>query len=276
MIFLFYSCVISLFLFFPASLANSEPMTNDKMMSDEMMEHHILKADSNHPLKGKEITEKLDGKTFHAYLSQPGGNGPFPSVIMIHEWWGLNKNIKEYADKLAKDGFVVLAVDLYKGKVVENREEAARLMGEVKPAEAIEILKTAYQWLKKNPLTKDGKVGTVGWCFGGGYSLQAGLNLPKVDAVVIYYGLLETDPNQLARLKGPVLGIFADKDGWINPKMVNDFENGLKQAKVVYAIHKYDADHAFANPSNPQYDPKAEADAWAKTVAFFNQNLKNK
>lgn len=241
-----------------------------------MMKHHVLKVDSDHPLKGKEINEKVDGKTLHAYLSQPEGNDPFPSVLMIHEWWGLNKNIKESADKLAKNGFVVLAVDLYKGKEAGDREEAAKFMEEVNPTEAIETLKTAYQWLKKNPETKKGKVGTVGWCFGGGYSLQAGLNLPQVDAVVIYYGLLETDPAKLSRLKGPVLGIFADKDGWITPKMVKDFENGLKEAKVVHTIYRYNADHAFANPSNPQYNPSFEADAWGKTVAFFNQHLKSR
>lgn len=243
-------------------------------MSDDMKKGHILKADSANPLRGSDLSTEVNGKPLHAYISKPEGSGPAPNIIMIHEWWGLNKNIKETADRLAKQGYFVIAVDLYKGKVADNREDAAKLMGEIKAEEAIESLKIAYDWVKKNPETKNGKVGSIGWCFGGGYSLQAGLVLPQVDAVVIYYGLLETDPAKLSKLKGPVLGIFANQDGWINPKMVNDFEKGLKQAKIVHSINRYDADHAFANPSNPKYDQKAEADAWGKTLAFFKQHLK--
>jgi carboxymethylenebutenolidase len=245
-------------------------------MSDEMKRQHFLKVDSSGALSGMEITDKVDGKPLHGYLSKPDGKGPFPSVIMIHEWWGLNKNIKEAADKLAKNGYVVLAVDLYKGKLATNPDEANKFMGDVKKEEAMETLNSAYSWLKKYPASKDGKIGTIGWCFGGGYSLQAGLNLPKVDAVVIYYGLLESDPKVLSKLKGPVLGIFGNQDGWINTKMVNGFEGGLTEAKVVHSINRYDADHAFANPSNPKYNQTAEADAWGKTLAFFNQNLKTK
>jgi carboxymethylenebutenolidase len=243
-------------------------------MSDDMKKDHVLKAESANVLRGSDLSTEVKGKPLHAYISKPDGSGPAPNIIMIHEWWGLNKNIKEAADKLAKQGYFVIAVDLYKGKVADNREDAAKWMGEVKTEEAIGSLRAAYDWLKKNPVTKSGKVGSIGWCFGGGYSLQAGLVLPQVDAVVIYYGLLETDAAKLSKLKGPVLGIFANQDGWINPKMVNDFENGLNQAKIVHSINRYDADHAFANPSNPKYDQKAEADAWEKTLVFFKQYLR--
>ncbi|HXN06476.1 MAG TPA: dienelactone hydrolase family protein, partial [Nitrospiria bacterium] len=176
----------------------------------------------------------------------------------------------------AAEGFFVMAVDLYKGKVATDRDQAGKMMAEVKSSEAMETLKASYAWIKKNPATSGTKLGTVGWCFGGGYSLQAGLNLPQVDAVAIYYGALEKDPKVLSRLKGPVLGIFANKDGWINPQMVNDFEKGLQEAKIVNNINRYNADHAFANPSNPSYDAEAASDAWAKTVAFFNKNLKGR
>ncbi|MBI3593459.1 MAG: dienelactone hydrolase family protein [Nitrospirae bacterium] len=261
-----------LFLFLYQFNGYGETMT----MPDEMKGQHFLKVDSSGALNGMEISDKIDGKPLHGYLSKPDGKGPFPAIIMIHEWWGLNKHIKETADKLSKNGFVVFAVDLYKGKVATNPDEANKFMGEVNKEESIDALAGAYSWLKKYPASKDSKIGTIGWCFGGGYSLQAGLNLPKVDAVVIYYGLLESDPKVLSKLKGPVLGIFANQDGWINTKMVNDFETGLKEAKVANSINRYDADHAFANPSNPKYNATAEADAWGKTVEFFSKNLKSK
>jgi carboxymethylenebutenolidase len=146
-------------------------------------------------------------------------------------------------------------------------------MNEVDPADALATLKAAYQWVKEQPTTRGKKIGSVGWCMGGGWSFQLGLNEP-VDAVVVYYGLVEKDPVVLKKLKGPVLGIFANKDGWITPEMANGFEQGLKAAQVVNQIHRYDADHAFANPSNPNYKSEMASDAWKKTLAFFKANLR--
>jgi len=249
-------------------------LAGDHDMSEEMIRSHLLKVDTGAPLGGQDINDKVDGVDLRGYLSKPDGKGPFPAIIMIHEWWGLNNHIKQTADKLVKEGYVVFAVDLYKGKIATNPDEANRFMGEVKQDESIAVLNSAYKWLKKYPASKEMKVGSIGWCFGGGYSLQAALNLPKIDADVIYYGMLESDPKVLSKLKGPVLGIFANQDGWINTKMVNEFETGLKAAKVSASINRYDADHAFANPSNPKYNEAAASDAWGKTLAFFKQNLK--
>ena len=192
---------------------------------------------------------------------------------MIHEWWGLNTQIKQTADTLAQEGYLVVAPDLYHGKVATDAKTASEYMNALDRNDATATLKAAYQWVKEQPTAKGKKVASIGWCMGGGYSLQLGLAEP-VDAVVIYYGLLEKDPSVLRRLKGPVLGIFANKDGWINPEMVNGFERGLKAAPVVYQIHRYDADHAFANPSGPNYKSDMATDAWKKTLAFLKTNLK--
>ncbi|MEO5656359.1 MAG: dienelactone hydrolase family protein [Nitrospiria bacterium] len=237
-------------------------------------------AGESHPLRtavgkpnGQSITATVGSVQLTGYLARPAGAGPFPGVIMIHEWWGLNPQIKETADRLAKEGYVVLAPDLYHGKVATDAKTAGEYMNAVDPADAKATLKAAYQWVKEQPTTRGKKIGSVGWCMGGGWSLQLGLNEP-VDAVVVYYGLVEKDPAVLKNLKGPVLGIFANKDGWITPEMANGFEQGLKIAKIVNQIHRYDADHAFANPSNPNYQSEMATDAWKKTLAFFKTNLR--
>lgn len=235
-------------------------------------EAHPLRAAAVKPT-GQSVTAAVGSIQLTGYLVQPAGAGPFPGVIMIHEWWGLNQQIKETADRLAQEGYVVLAPDLYHGKIATDPKTAGEYMNAVDPADALATLKAAHAWLKDRPATKGRKIGSIGWCMGGGWSLQLGLNEP-VDAVVVYYGLVEKDPAVLKKLKGPVLGIFANKDGWITPEMANGFEQGLKTAQVVNQIHRYDADHAFANPSNPNYKSEMATDAWKKTLAFFKTNLR--
>jgi len=240
---------------------------------DAALQLHPLRIADGTPLTGHSITATVGGVSLSAYVTQPSGNSPIPAVVMVQEWWGLTTQIKETADTLAKGGYLVIAPDLYHGKVATDAKTAAEYMNALDRNDAIATLKAAYEWAKEQPTTKGQKIGSIGWCMGGGYSLQLGLTEP-VDAVVIYYGLLEKDPAVLRRLKGPVLGIFANKDGWINPEMVNGFEQGLKATPVVYQIHRYDADHAFANPSGPNYKSEMATDAWKKTLAFLKANLK--
>ncbi len=240
---------------------------------DAAREAHPLRTADPGRLSGRAITATVGGVSLTGYLAEPSGKGPFPAVIMFHEWWGLNAYIKETADALAKEGYVVFAPDLYHGKVATDPKTAGQYMNEVDPANAMATVKAAYQWVKEQPTTRGTKIGSIGWCMGGGWSFQLGVNEP-VDAVVIYYGLVEKDPAVLRRLHGPVMGIFADKDGWITPEMANGFEQGLKAAKVSHQIHRYDADHAFANPSGQNYKSEMAADAWKKTLAFFKANLR--
>ena len=224
---------------------------------------------------GKDLTRvtvnPANGKESAGYLGVPDQT-PAPAVLLIHEWWGLNDQIKAVAAEYAKHGFLALAVDLYQGKVATSRENAKSYMQAVDPNAATETLASWIGWLRRHDKS-NGKVGTVGWCFGGGWSLNASIAAP-VNATVIYYGRVTKSPDELSPLKGPVLGHFATLDKWINPEMVGGFEKAMADAgKHDLTIHWYDADHAFANPSGGRYDEEDAALAWERTLSFFLQHL---
>ena len=220
----------------------------------------------------------LDGKPVKGYLARPEKAGPdTPGIIVIHEWWGLNDNIREMTRKLAREGYVALAVDLYEGKVAETPDNARRYAIEAMQHEARvrENLRQAYRYLKEKQGVS--RVGVIGWCFGGGWALQTALMMPEqIDAVVIYYGRLVTDPEQLSKLKMPVLGIFGAEDRGIPVETVQRFKAILDSLGTIHEIYIYEgAGHAFANPSGTRYVPEAAQDAWKKTVAFLNRYLKS-
>jgi carboxymethylenebutenolidase len=210
------------------------------------------------------------GRKVAAALAVPA-KMPAPAVLLVHEWWGLNDQIKAMAAEFAKQGFLALAVDLYEGKVATDPTTAETLMKAVDPAKAIETLDVWVAWLKKDSRST-GKVGTVGWCFGGGWSLNASIANP-VDATVIYYGNLERSADDLKGLKGPVLGHFADQDQWINKPMVEGFEAKMKQDGKPLEVHWYTANHAFANPTGQNYDKEDAQTAWKRTLDFLRKNL---
>ncbi len=210
------------------------------------------------------------GREVKAALALPATT-PAPAVLLIHEWWGLNDEIKTMAAELAGEGFVALAVDLFDGKVATDPAAAQSYMEAVNPAMAIETLSTWIAWLKADQRST-GKIGTIGWCFGGGWSLNASIANP-VDATVIYYGRVDRTADDLKGLKGPVLGQFAERDQWINKEMVDGFAAALKQAGKPAEIHWYSADHAFANPTGQNYDKEDAQTAWQRTLAFFRANL---
>jgi carboxymethylenebutenolidase len=183
------------------------------------------------------------GRKVSATLAMPAET-PAPAVVLIHEWWGLNDQIKAVAAELAKAGYVALAVDLYGGKVATTPEEAKALSGGVDGAVAAETLGAWNAWLRDQATTTD-RLGTVGWCFGGGWSLNASLVAP-VDATVVYYGSVAPEFGGVSRsaealgaLKGPVLGHYATRDGWINQEMVTGFEERMTAAGKAYASHWY-------------------------------------
>ena len=200
-------------------------------------------------------------------------NANAPAVLLIHEWWGLNDQIKSVAAELANLGYVALAVDLYGGKVVDTPDEARSLMQAVDSNEATDILSGWIEFLKSHSQT-NGKVGTVGWCFGGGWSLNASIAAP-VDATVIYYGNVKKSAADLNTLGSPVLGHFATEDGWINQEMVDGFIDAMLAAGKGdnISVHWYEADHAFANPTSARYDADDAALAWQRTTEFFKQHL---
>ena len=207
------------------------------------------------------------------FLAKPVSGGSFPGVVMIHEWWGLNDNIKEMAKKLASHGYIVLAVDLYDGKVATTSDEARILVTSFDKSKGIDNMNSAVSYLEANYLPTS--IGSLGWCFGGGQSLNLALHNDRLNATVIYYGSLVTDTTELSSITWPVLGIFAELDKGITVATVHDFENSLNALKIKNEIIIYPGvNHAFANPSGNSYAPDASKDAWQKTLEFLNSNLK--
>ena len=207
------------------------------------------------------------------FLAKPIGEGLFPGVVMIHEWWGLNDNIKEMAEKLASHGYVVLAVDLYNGEVAITSDQARQLITSFDTNVGIENMNFAASYIQENHNVQ--KLGSIGWCFGGGQSLNLALNNQNMDATIIYYGSLITEQESLSNISWPVLGIFAEFDQGIPVESVNDFETSLDDLDIPNEIHIYPGvDHAFANPSGERYAPNESKDAWEKTIEFLELNLK--
>ena len=199
-----------------------------------------------------------------------------PAVIMIHENRGLNDNIKDTADILAKQGYVVLAVDLFQGKVTADPNQARELSSFVRnnPGIAIENMKSAIAYLSSLQNVNASRIASIGWCFGGGQSLQLALNSEDhpLAATIIYYGQVVNDTNEISKIKWPVLGIFGDQDQSISVDSVKAFEQALNETGVTNEIHIYPGvGHAFANPSNDNYAPQETADAWKKTLAFLKK-----
>jgi carboxymethylenebutenolidase len=215
-------------------------------------------------------TNTPSGRQVSAALALPARK-PAAAVMLIHEWWGLNDQIKSVASQIASQGHLGLAIDLYGGKAGAKPEEAEALMKAVVPAEASETMSTWVDWLRQHP-DCSGKVASIGWCFGGGMALQAALDRP-LEGAVVYYGNVARSADELKSLKGPVLGQFANEDQWINPAMVDGFEAAMKQAGKVLEVHRYDADHAFANPTGDHYDAADARLAWDRTVAFLKKSL---
>jgi len=211
-----------------------------------------------------------DGST--GFLAGPSDSGSFPGIVMIHEWWGLNENIQEMAKKLASHGYVVLAVDLF-GDVATTSDQARQLVTSFDQQEGISNMNSAANYLSENYNVES--LGSIGWCYGGGQSLNLALNNAEMDATVIYYGQLVSDQDQLSSINWPVLGIFAELDQGITEDSVNAFESSLNELGIENEIHIYPGvDHAFANPTGERYAPVESEDAWKKTLEFLNNNLK--
>jgi carboxymethylenebutenolidase len=237
----------------------------------------VLLSVSSFAATAKNVSYKSGDETVQAIVYTPEGKGPFPALIVIHEWWGLNDWVKEQASKLADQGYLTLAVDLYRGKVAATPDEAHQLMRAVPEDRSKRDLAAAFNYLKSLSNVKKNKIGAIGWCMGGGYSLDVALEQPTLAADVINYGHLATDPAELKKINAPVLGLFGGKDMGITPDDVRKFEQQLRQLgkKIEVTIYP-DAGHAFENPNNKEGYREADAkDAWNKTVEFLAANLKN-
>lgn len=222
----------------------------------------------------------IDGQAIVGYYTYPENMvEPLPGILAIHEWWGLNENIEAMARRLAGEGYQVLAVDLYGGQVADTPEVAVQLVQEVaKNAFAAEAnISQAYNFLKSEKQAPS--IASLGWCFGGSWSLETALLFPQeLDAAVIYYGgqIGEKTAAELSTLEMPILGIFGEEDSSIPLTTVDRLESTLQELGKEAEILVYeDAGHAFANPSGQNYVPEAAEEAWSKTMEFLNQNLSN-
>ncbi len=220
---------------------------------------------------GKMITfETADGVPGKAYaiINDLSSN---KALFVIHEWWGLNDHIKQEADRLFEslEGVNVLALDLYDGKVTDKPDDAGKMMQSVKEERLNSIINGALAYVGK-----DAKVGTIGWCFGGGWSLKSSILAGDQGAgCVMYYGMPVLEPAKLAPIKANVLGLFAEKDGWITPDIVNQFESVMKAIGKDVTTKQFDAEHAFANPSSPRYKESAAQEANAMALDFLKKRL---
>jgi len=236
----------------------------------------LMLALSSFAAEGKQVTYKSGDENVSGILYQPTGKGPFPAIVVIHEWWGLNDWVKEQASRLADQGYVTLAIDLYRGKVATTADEAHELMRGVPNDRSTKDLLAASSYLRSQKNVNPKKVGSIGWCMGGGYSLDLAINDPQLAAAVINYGHLASESDTLKRINAPILGLFGGQDRGIPVEDVQKFAAELKKLGKTVDVTVYpDAGHAFENPNNKQgYRAGDAADAWDRTVKFFAQYLK--
>jgi carboxymethylenebutenolidase len=230
-------------------------------------------------VKTSMITFKSGDVEVSGFLAEPEGPGPYPAIVVIQEWWGLTDWIKDNAKRLAGLGYVTLAPDLYHGKVAQTPQAATQLMKGLPRDRAVRDLKAAVSTLTEKANVKKDKIGSVGWCMGGGYSLDLALNDTEIKACVVCYGRPVTDAAKLKPLQATVLGIFGEEDRGIPPSTVQKFESALKEAgKKIAAMKLYPAGHGFMRPgnpgqANPVYNEEAAKDAWKQIEAFFGKQL---
>ncbi len=304
---MYKSAIVIVFVFFIILVSSLIfPLNNIILFAEGQQQQSSIPGSSKNvteliKLNGKNSSITLENKTVNyfentnGYLVYPistttsssiksnfsaNNNNTLPAVVMIHEWWGLNDNIKNMAETLAKEGYVVLAVDLYNGKVANTAESAQNLVSKVRenPSESINNLQHAVRYLASLENVDSSKIASLGWCFGGGQSLQLALNTEPeypLAATIIYYGNLVSNQESISKIKWPVLGIFGDQDQSISVQSVKQFEDALNKNGITNEIYIYKGvGHAFANPSGDNYAPQETQDAWQKTVSFLNKYLK--
>jgi len=221
-------------------------------------------------MAGQMVEFSSNGGTASGYLAIPA-KGSGPAVIVIQEWWGLVDHIKDVCDRFANEGYVALAPDLYHGKTTKSPDEAGKLMMAMQIDEAEKDLRGTIQFLLAHTATTGDKVGTIGFCMGGALSLYAATKNPQVGACVVFYGGHPNVKPDLPNLQAPMLGIYAERDGFVTPESVRELERQLKELGKSVEVHIYpNVNHAFFNDQRPDvYDAKAAEDAWRRTIEFF-------
>jgi len=217
------------------------------------------------------------GPDVQAYLAKPEGDGPFPAVIMIHEFYGLNESIVSKVDLLAQEGYLVVAPDTFRGSTTTWIPRAIYQVISTKPDDVNADLDSVYAWLESQTNVDPDRIAIMGFCYGGRTSLSYSLHNDRLTATVLFYGSPETDPNLLKALPGPVLGIFGGADQSIPLEKVAAFEKSLAAAGVPHQISIYDGQpHAFVQGAEEIRADGAQGDAWNEMLVFLEANLRNK
>jgi len=224
-------------------------------------------------MAGSMVKFPSNGGTTDAYLAAPA-SGKGPGVLVIQEWWGLVGHIKNVCDRFAAEGFTALAPDMYHGKTADEPDGAGKLFMALNIGQAEKDLKGAATYLGQHSSTK--KLGAVGFCMGGQLALFAATLNPTIGAAVDFYGIHPNVKPDYSKLSGPVLGLFAEKDGFVTPETARAVDADIKKAGKQSEIHIYpNVDHAFFNDENKgAYNKVAADDAWRRTLSFFRANLK--
>ena len=224
-------------------------------------------------MAGTMVDFPTNGHTTHGYLATPA-SGKGPGVIVIQEWWGLVPHIKNVADRFAAEGFSALAPDMYHGQTASEPDGAGKLFMALNIGQAEKDLRGATTYLKAHSSTP--KVGAVGFCMGGQLALFAATLDPSIGASVNFYGIHPNVKPDYRKLAGPVLGLYAEKDGFVTPEVAKGVDKAIKEAGKSSEIHIYPGvNHAFFNDERPDaYDRPAATDAWKRTLTFFHQHLK--
>ncbi len=226
----------------------------------------------------REVSYKGAACTIKAHIAEPAGSDPRPAVIVVQEWWGLNENIRDIARRLAHEGYVAVAPDLYSRqghKVAADPNTAAQLMGGLKKDDGIEDLKTTVAWIRQQPRTRSSKLGVTGFCMGGSYALLLPCESKEISAAAPFYGEIPSDA-KLAHLVCPIFYAYGENDGWIQRKDVDHLAHALKSLgkKGEVSIYK-GCQHGFFNETRKDvYAPDAAKDAWQHTLRLFSENLK--
>lgn len=227
------------------------------------------------PVKTKTVSYRSGNETVEGFLAEPQSPGRHPALVVIHEWWGLTPWVKQQTVELASHGYVSLAVDLYRGQVTSEPSVAHQLARGVPHDRAMRDLQAAFTYLASQPNVEKDRIGGIGWCMGGGYSIELAEVEPRLAACVVNYGALPADAETIQKIHAPVLESSGAQDRGITPKMVRQFQAAMKVAGKHADVKIYPgAAHAFENPNNKEgYRPEAARDAWQRTITFLAETL---
>jgi carboxymethylenebutenolidase len=226
-------------------------------------------------IEAREVKFKSDGLELGGYLARPQTSLALPALLLIHEWWGLNDHIKDVARRYAREGFVVLAVDLYDGRAAKDSEQASKMMAELKTQDGMRRIRAAFAHLKEQSFIKAGQIGITGFCMGGSFALLAACHMPDLKAAAPFYGDIPQPDDLVKNIHCPLLFICAEKDAWITVEKMNRLQAAIQRYGVNGVVHVYPgAQHAFFNNTRPDvFNADAAADAWQRVVGFLHTHL---